>query len=287
VFEVDGNLLSYYFRPASRVADLSRGYDGSTHLGTPRGTAAGINFDCGNCPPPRFVLDPTGPNFITGTAQQPVGVRAPLPIPSGVRVFDSFSRANSTYTFNGTGGLGSTEGGTAGSQVWRTSQGVSGLKPFGILNGQGVVLANAAHVTWVPTGSTTAALDIRVDRHPGQWGSGLDTGLSFRVTDANNYFFAYTSESEQSPGAQTLTVGYYLNGQRAVLVTGVAMPAQWITLRVITRSTGTINVYADSSLVNSINNTLMATATAAGLYNNSAGLGLVNRWDNFTVLDVP
>jgi hypothetical protein len=48
-----------------------------------------------------------------------------------------------------------------------------------------------------------------------------------------------------------------------------------------------VKVYVDSTLAYSANNPLMATATGAGLYNNSSGLGLVNRWDNFAVYNAP
>jgi hypothetical protein len=287
VFGLGGNLLSYYFRPAPAVADLSRGYNGSTHTGYLRGTTAGVLYDCGSCPPPQFVIDSSAPNFIDGTPQPPVLISTPAPVPGGALVFDSFSRANSTYIFSGAGGLGSTEGGAAEAQVWQSNEAASGLKPFGILNGLAVLLANGREVAWVPTNSATGNLDIRVERNPGIWGSGVDTGLSFRVTDADNYFFAYSSESAQSPGSQTLTVGYYLNGQRNNLVTGVSMPANWTTLRVVTTATGSINVYADATLLYSASNNLMATVTGAGLYNDSSGLGLVNRWDNFTVYDAP
>jgi hypothetical protein len=37
----------------------------------------------------------------------------------------------------------------------------------------------------------------------------------------------------------------------------------------------------------SINNPLLATATGAGLFNHAPGRGLVNRWDNFTVYNIP
>jgi hypothetical protein len=65
------------------------------------------------------------------------------------------------------------------------------------------------------------------------------------------------------------------------------MPATWTTLRVVTKNSGTLEVYADNNLVYSTNNSLMANASGAGLYNNSSGLGLVNRWDNFTVFPTP
>jgi hypothetical protein len=108
--------------------------------------------------------------------------------------------------------------------------------------------------------------------------------LSFRVVDASNFFFAYTTTIS---GNQLLQVGYYLNGQRTELATGVAMPVTWTTLRVVTTNAGEVKVYADGSLVYSATNPFLATATGAGLYNNSSGLGLVNRWDNFTVYNAP
>ena len=287
VFGVDGNFLNYYFRPASHIADISRGYNSTLHRGTPRGTTAGILYDCGSCPPPQFVIDPTAPNFAGGTAPAPVGVPAPPAVPPQAMVFDSFSRANSTYTFGGPGGLGSTEGGTAGLKTWLANAASSGPQPFGILNGRGVLLSNDTCVTWVPTGSSTGNLDLRVDRHAGIFGSGLDTGLSFRVADPQNYFFAYTSGTDQPASSRTLTVGYYLNGHRTDIAAGVSMPANWTALRVVTTSDGNIAVYADASLVYSGASDVLSSATGAGLYNDSAGLGLVNRWDNFTVFAAP
>jgi hypothetical protein len=283
VFSLEGNLLSYYFSAAPAVADLSRGYASGSHIGVPRGTTAGIFGDCGSCPPPQFVVDPTAPNLATGVASQPVAIPTPVAVPSGTLVFDSFSRANSTYAFGGKGGLGQTEGGTAGPQTWQMMEGAGQLKPFGILNARAVLLAHDTSVCWVDTGSASGNLDIRVRRQPGRWGSGIDTGLSFRVVDQANYFFAYTSDSIASPGNQFLNVGRYLNGVRTMLASGVPIPAGWTALRVVTRANGDLLVFIDTTHVFSTNNTSLANATKAGLFNNSAGLALVNRWDDFAV----
>jgi len=51
--------------------------------------------------------------------------------------------------------------------------------------------------------------------------------------------------------------------------------------------TGEIHVFADGTLIYSTSNAINPAAGGVGLYNNSAGLGLVNRWDNFTVYEVP
>jgi len=287
VFGLDGNLLSYYFRSSLSVADLSHGYNGLSHQGIARGTTAGIIFDCGGCPPPQFVTDPSAPNFATGTPPPPGNTPPAAPPPGGALIFDSFSRANSTYTFGGHGGLSSTESGSAGIQLWQTNQAPANPQPFGVLNARAVLLANAMAVAWVPTGSVTGNVDVRVNRYTGRWGSGIHTGLSFRVVDANNFFFAYTADSGGTPNNKIVRVGYYLNGQRVDLTTGVAMPSSWTTLQVITTNSGDLHVYVDAAPVYSTNNPLLATATGAGLYSDSPGMGLVNRWDNFTVFPAP
>ncbi len=285
VFSREGNLLSYYFSAAPTVADLSRGYMDITHVGIPRGTTSGVLGDCGACPPPQFVVDSTAPHFATNVAPQPVAVPVPLVAPAGAMVFDSFSRANSTYMFGGKGGLGSTESGTSGPQAWQMIAGADQLLPFGILNGRVVLLGDDTSLCWVNTGSTSGNLDIRVTRQHGRWGSGIDSGLGFRVVDQANYFFAYTSDSIASPGNQFLNIGSYVNGVRSILASGVVIPSNWITLRVVTRASGSILVFIDATLVYSTTNTSLANATKAGLFNNSAGLALVNRWDNFMVFD--
>jgi hypothetical protein len=106
------------------------------------------------------------------------------------------------------------------------------------------------------------------------------------VLDAENFFFAYTSDDGVTSG-QTLKVGYYQNGNPVDLQAGAPMPSNWTTLRVVTSNIGDLKVYADGTLVYSTTNLLLAKATGAGLYNNSSGLGLVNRWDNFTVFNAP
>jgi hypothetical protein len=285
IFTPEGNLLSYYFRAGPLVADLSQGFLSGTHFGWPRGTLASILGDCGPCPPPQFVLDPTAPNFVTNTPAAPVLVPIAPATPANALVFDSFSRASSTHVFGNLGGLGSTETGTAGPLVWQTPEGATDRKPFGILNGMGVLLGNNTALTWVNTGTQAGKLDIRVRRRAGIHGSGTNTGLSFRVMDASNYFFAYTTDSVPSPGNQLVTVGYYSGGVRNVLGSVLASP-DWTTLRVVTGSDGLIQVFTDSTFLGSTNNPILASATGAGLFNNGPGLGLVNRWDNFTIFRI-
>jgi hypothetical protein len=202
-------------------------------------------------------------------------------------VFDSFSRPNSTYVFGGHGGLDTTEGGSAGVQTWQTNQPATSKQPFGVLNSRAVLLGNSMAVAWVPTGSATGKLNVRVNRYSGRWGSGRHTGLSFRVKDAENFFFAYTAYTGDPANPQVVHVGYYLNGNRVDLTPGATIPSNWTTLSVDTTNSGELSVSIDYSLVFSTSSPLFAAATGAGLYNNSSGLGLVNRWDNFTVYSTP
>lgn len=286
VFGRDGTLMSWYFRKASTMADLSFGQGGQYYVGLLRGWTPGVIEPCLTCPKPEFVQDATAPNFAdpANPGRPPAPVDTPAAVPQNALVFDSFSRANSTYALGGTGGLGSTEGGTDGPLAWRTGVAGAAPQPFGILNGRAVPLANNTALAWVDAGNRD--LDISVSRRPGLYEAGQNTGLSFRVADASNYFYAYTSEGITRSDAKILTVGYYLNGVRTDLVTGVSMPtpqSPWLTLRVVTKSDGTILVYADGTLVCSTASNVLTDATGAGLYNNAPGLGLTNRWDNFTV----
>jgi hypothetical protein len=285
VFSLDGNLLSYYFRSGATVADLSRGYNGVAHTGVPRGTTAGIMFECSACPPPQFVIDPSAPNFATAAPPPPVGVPSPPAPPAEALVFDSFSRTNATYVFGGLGGLGLTESGTEGAKVWQTNQVSTAPQPFGILNARAVLLSNATALAWVPITTSSGDLNVRVDRYRGRWGSGIHTGLSFRVQDASNFFFAYTTDAGSGAG-KVLHAGYYQNGNRVDLTNDAVVPAEFTSLRVVTRASGAFEIFVDSALVFSGNEASLASATGAGLYSDSTGKGLVNRWDNFAVFQV-
>ena len=290
VFSVDGSLLSYFFRPSENIADLSlRGQYGRQHAGLLRGTIDGVPQQCYGCPLPQFVIDPTAPDFAHPEApgQPHAPVDNPAAVPSGALVFDSFSKRNSTYALGGKGGLSATEGGTLGPQNWLSGV-ISGLpQPFGILNGRAVILSNGAAVTWVTIPSPHSGLDIRVDRHAGFWGSGQNTAISFRVADARNYFFAYSSEGADTAQPKKLTVGYYSDGLRTDLATEVVMPADWTTMRVVTTTTGVVSVYANGTLLYTTNHSFLSSSTGAGLYNNGPGLGLTNRWDNFAIFETP
>ncbi len=286
VFDREGSLLSYYFRPGDPITDLSpNGHEGKPHTGVRRGTKNGMLQGCDGCPVPQFVVDPTAPDFSNPddpgqsvTQQQP-----PTPAPPDALVFDSFTRANSTYILGGQGGLGATESGPLSPLSWQTNVGAASPQPFGILNGRAVLLANAASVAWVNPVGASAGLDVSVNRRPKTLGTGQNTGLSFRVLDASNYFFAYTSEGTTQADPKKLTVGYYLDGVRTDLATNLQLPNDWMTLRVETRADGKIKIYLSQQLAYSTTSAVLVNATGAGLYNNGPSLGLTNRWDNFTI----
>src|SRR5205807_7078942 len=189
--------------------DLSRsGHLGVSHPGLLRGAIFGFPSSWIGCPVPKFVVDPTAPNFTTpsspGQISAPVG-RAPL-VPEDARVFDSFSRQNSTYILGGVGGLGLTEGGAIGPIAWQSSTTIQGRKSFGILNGRAVSLADNFSVAWVQPASDSA-LTIQSDRQNAAYGSGVDTSVAFRIQDADNFWFAYTHDK-----GTKLSLGYYQAG---------------------------------------------------------------------------
>ena len=277
------SFLINFFHPGRTVTDSA-----SSRVGVLRG---GTDIFFGSTPPPlsRFIVDPTAPNAPSFGAPAVV-VDKPRSAPAGARIFDSFSRRSSTFAFNGTGGLGSTEGGSEGPQVWRfggPNEKFYGPTIFGILNGRAVTLSGGPGIAWVTSGSTTGNLEVRVDRR-GQASSGVQTGLCFRVKDGSNFFFAYTGDSETDPfNTSTFNLGYFDNGARVTLAKGLPIPNGWTTLRVVTSNTGHIVVYVDDTGIYSVKIDALKDETGAGLYNDLNGLALTNRWDNFRVQDAP
>ncbi len=287
VFRTGGQMLSNYFEPRQTVPDNSAGLAGVLHGGRLRGTPHpyGLFVFCEECPRPQYVVDPTAPDFATATDRSQ-RIFNPPPAPSGALAHDTFSRRNSTHAL-GAGGLGQTESGATGRLPWQSAPAMPQGSPFGILNERAVVLANRRALAWVtlPPASLSIGHDLRVRRRTLTRAAGLDTGIAFRVADADNYYFAYTTGGDFNPQTRTLNVGYYLNGQRTELAAGLPIAGRWTELRVVTTPDGAIRVYADSALVYSTTHGLFAGATGAGLYNHGPGLGLTNRWDDFAAYE--
>lgn len=276
------SFLTNFLRPAPTIPDMAGG-----RVGLVRGVGYGIMDPRQTYPLPQFIVDSSAPTTDPTTKPAtPTGLLpSPQPVPAEARIFDSFSRKNSTYAFESIGGLGSTEGGTAGPQVWQPAvpETQYARLPYGILNGRAVILENAPRATWVSPGTGPANLDIRVDRRRGFYGSGISTGLVFRLQDRSNFFYAYTAGS--TADTQVLVVGYYHGTEAVRLINSVPMPTNWTTLRVVTLESGLIQVYADSTLIAYTSSSVLATAKNAGLWTADYGSGLTNRWDNFRVYD--
>jgi hypothetical protein len=287
LFSREGNFMAQYMRPSSSIADLTKiGYENMPHDGLLRGMTRGFYDPCSGCPVPNFVSDATAPNFAdTANPGHTTAISSTPPSPpAGARVFDSFTRNTSTYILNGQGGLGVTESGSEGALTWQMSSQPDGRKPFGILSGRAVLLADSRALAWVATAHPDQ--DIQVNRGAASWGNGFNTGIAFRVIDPEYCFFAYTTNQPQGE-LQQLTVGYYVNGARAELASNVPIPWSWTKLRVVTALNGRLEVYIDNTLMYSATNPVLANVTGVGLYNNASGMALTNRWDNFTVLAIP
>lgn len=235
-----------------------------------------------------YQLDSGAPTYDTTagpSASLPVESVPGIPsVPGGARVFDSFTRINSTWCYGQEGGLQSTEGGSAGVKTWNIDTPTNtSFAPvmFGILNGIAVPLTSNMGLAWV-TAVGTADMDVRVDRRPGSWLSGINTGLAFRVLDKDNFLFAYTTG--MTAAATTLHLCKFVAGTRTTdVIASVAMPSSWTTLRVACSGT-TINVYADATLKMTTTISDHSTQTGAGLWCQFGGsAGMLPRWDNFTV----
>jgi hypothetical protein len=291
--------LMNFFGNSPIVQDLSSGFpSGTQHLGRLRGMSGGVLLEQNNYPAPEYVIDTTAPNTLSRTAiAQPAGkVYTPVTPPGGALVFDSFQRKNSTYAFDRVGGLGSTESGSLGALAW-VERGSPTTKRFGILNEKAVVLANfdGTYSTtgyWAKVACGTANMDVRVSRNPGTYGSGISTGIVFRVVDDSNWCFAFTGGSLSTN--QVLYAGEVVAGVVTYWVNGtVNLPSSWTVLRVTTLSTGAVVIYADATSLDSRTDTTNATGQGAGIMNApvfEAGAyrgTLAMRYKNFTVLPFP
>lgn len=285
--------LTSFLRPSLTVPDIAGGL-----AGTLRGTGNTAPNPISTYPLPQFIFDPNAPNtFPDRRPTAPaVQVDTPSPAPAKAIIFDSFSRKNSTLAFDGLGGLGFTESGSTGVKEWQEALVPGGSPthgPFGTLNGRAVTLTNfaGASLAWVDPGPRTGYTKVSVSRTRGFWNTGLDTGLGFRIVDSANFFFAFTGSKTGTPAdlapARTLSVGYYENGVRHFLVNNITMPENWNNFMVVTTSTGDISIFVNDSLLYFTNNALMSNATGIGIFNYGTGLALLNRWDDFTVLDQP
>lgn len=280
--DAKASLLANFLQQASIVTE---------HVGDRAGVLQNLTNSVGDptkltYPMPDYQLDTGAPTYdpVAGPSAPAESVPSIPSVPGSARVFDSFTRVNSTLCFGQEGGLQSTEGGSAGVKTWTIETPTStAFAPvnFGILNGLAVPLTSNTGLAWVSSVGT-ADMDVRVDRRPGTWLSGINTGIAFRVLDKDNFLFAYTTGL--TAAATTLHLCKFVTGTRTTdVIASVAMPSSWTTLRALCSGT-TIEIYADATLKMSTTISDHSSQTGAGLWCQFGGSGgLLSRWDNFTV----
>ncbi len=257
----------------------------SAYLGGPQIASAPTTIG----PMPAHVRDDDCPfGRRLGTTAAPASVRQnPPPTPAGARIFDSFSRADQTCAFHALPSLGSTEAGSLGPRPW--TSGTPGVPLFGILGGRAVFLGASGlgngfrRPAWVENGS--ADMDVRVTRRLAT-NSGTSTGLVFRLTDADNYWFVWVGADGVTGFLGSYTAGAEDNG---TTIWSAGSDAQ---IRAVASGT-TITVYTGdgsnwTQREQRTNQTKHQAATKAGIMgpHSSAytGLATFSRWDDFTVL---
>lgn len=292
-----------FFSANGQIADKGQGLPvGTLHTATPKGTVNGVLSPIVSSPP-QFVIDTAMPDPFNPV--QPAGkTYTPASVPSGALIFDSIQRKNSTLSFGGIGGIGSTEGGSKGALVWQQTL-QAAPNPwygFGILNEQFVYLGNISQgiggLAWVEVGQ--ANNDIQVSRKASSVsGCGVGTSIVFRYKDANNYWYAFTHGTSGGPGTaagQKLFVGKVIAGVITQIHRNVSCPSSWTTLRVTTKSTGVYAVFCDATSVVSGTVSDHQSETKAGIIatgdpqNYGVGTGFMavtHRWRNFTVFNNP
>ena len=278
--------LAHYTDPGGViVADLSNGYNGSTHPGRVMGSRLGEEGTGVSYPGPTWVEDPTAP---FRTDLEPARVRTAPTAPAtpvGAKIFDSFSRPDNMLAWStataATSKLGSTETGSLGPQAWQNNL---ATQPWGVFDGRAVFNGTTFAMAWVLGDS--ADMDVQVTRRIAAGlgdanGATAEMGVAVRVQDANSSLVCFAQN-----GVVYLRSINGAVGTQTVITNWTPPNNTWQTLRVTTAGT-TVTVYVDSgaggwTLLGSVTSSLFQTAVGAGLYHNSGGFGLV-RWDDFTV----
>jgi len=251
--------------------------------------------DPSSYPAPVYVTDPTFPFPINGSTPVPptVGVPTPAAVPAGAKVFDSFSRANATWSFKNLG-LGSTEGGSLGPLVYSSGSNYSGTSNpayWGILHGAAVNCSSSGgtgfSTAWVNIGTTN--MDVRVSRKIGSNGVGARTALCGRLVDNLNYWLIAAGKATSNVAtSQTIYVYTTVAGTTTLMNTGgTSAPAtNWVVLRAVFSGT-TLTVYCDGTQVLQLTGISGPNGTNVGLASFSdygvAAVSGLDRWQNFTV----
>lgn len=172
-----------FSRPGTTVGDLGTGWSGGAgtsyshplspnNSGPPSDVIYGA-FDAAsnsNRPMPSFVYDSSAPNILSGSVPtQTACIDTPATAPSGAYVWDSFSRADSTYFDTPAPSLGNTEGGSQGAEPWFAAISPTGLSSaWGILNNRAVRIVRDGQTswTWAETGHSSYTVKVARNTDP-------------------------------------------------------------------------------------------------------------------------
>jgi Concanavalin A-like lectin/glucanases superfamily len=257
---VTASFLADYSTPSKTYPDLSLGYRGANHVGL---LSRDVDFGFFGFKSDFSTNLPTWtPEPVTKPIYQ---TSAPITIPAGAIVYDSFNRANSTPVFGPTG-LGMADKSFDNDKTSRRWQGLL-LNQWGILGEKALNLGQSPNPVWLETG--TPNMDIRAERLTG-YNTG-NIGLIYRYQNDSNYGYVYIGDGN-------VYLIEYVAGAISIVRTGV-QPSLWFALRVVTNESQ-IKVYCGSQQVISTTSTNLPTATKAGM-KGSTELG--ERFDNFTV----
>jgi hypothetical protein len=300
------NFLADYTVPArTLIPDLSPyGYvDGSGNSRLHPGFLNGSNPAAGggvgrwgdpcSYPIPVYVNDPTFPFFTNGATPIPpiAGVPTPAAVPVGAKVFDSFSRPNSTWAFANPPTLGNTEGGTLKPLAWSSGSnynGASATAYWGILHGAAVNCAvngqTGFPTAWVNVG--TSNQDIRVSRVPGSYGVGARTGLCGRLVDDLDYWLICADNPSNVTTSQQISVYSCSSGTYTLQNQTTAPASAWVVLRAVFSGT-TLTVYCDATQICQLTGISGPNGTNAGIAGHNgdgqAAMSGLDRWADFTV----
>lgn len=248
----------------------------NTNIGS-AGAAGNENVLSGHIvqsPVPTWVRDDTCPfGQLIGSSLPTEVIPSIGSVPGGAKIFDSFGRRNQTLAFQSVPTLGSTEGGSLGAKVWQNSG-------WGVLQGSAVWTGSGVNPNWVVNNS--ADMDVRVTRYKAS-GIGEDTGICFRVTDANNYWWFVCNDTVAVLG--TVIAGV-VTQKAAYTLSSFGVPTTWATLRAVTSGT-TITLYANATLLATrTGETDLQSATGAGIVQHPGSVAFwttAARFKNFTV----
>lgn len=227
-----------------------------------------------------------GPWSRLGAPPTPTPLRSLTPpsTPGSARIFDSFSREDSTWAFQNSPGLGSTETGTLGTLSW-TQKTTANATPtngaiFGVQGGRAVVIWAEAGVAYVDNGSAT--MDVRVDRKVSSGNRGYCSAVA-RLSDGSNFLVA--TANYNSAGTGTVAIGKVEAGSYSSLWSAAGQAkGSWTTMRLVCSGTS-VSLYLDGSLQQTITSSFNQSATKAGIYIGGTTSAECNfRADNFTVI---